>query len=126
MEKKKVFSQYAEDKEWINRLKFYKDEMAFLQSRIQEITSKYTDKEVLAMCDHYANQLELQRSAARNLKHAIERDERRLEVNIAENPVASDHRSVEDHIVEREEIENFEKLYHEFKADLVNFFVKWM
>jgi hypothetical protein len=126
MEKKKIYSLHTEDKEWLNRLRFYKDEMKFLQSRIEEITSKYTDKDVLAQCEHFSNQLELQKSAAQKLKHAIERDEKRLEADIVANPVASDHRSVEDHVTEREDIDTFERLYYEFKADLVNFFVKWM
>lgn len=126
MEQKKLYVLHAEDKEWLNRLRFYKEEMDFLQSRIEEIVPKYTDKEVLASCEHFSNQLTLQRHAAQKLKHAIKRDEQRVEANIIANPIAVDHRSIGDHLVERHEIDTFERLYHEFKSDLVTFFSKWM
>ncbi|MFZ4542842.1 MAG: hypothetical protein ACOYOA_02245 [Saprospiraceae bacterium] len=126
MDKKKIYELHNEHKEWLNKLDFYKADLKFLGDRVAEIASKNTDKEVSAQCDHFANQIEIQLNEAQKLKHSIKRHEKQIEIEVENNPIAVDHRSMEDHAHEREDMDTFERIYGEQRKDLIRFFSKWM
>jgi transposase len=126
MGKKKIFELHAEHKDWLNRLDFHKADIKFLVNRVAEISSKNTEKEVTAMCDHYTNLLEIHLNEAQKLKHAIKKHEHLVEQELSQNPVAVDHRRMEDHEKERLDIEKFEQLYSAQRNELLRFCSKWM
>src|SRR4051812_5933668 len=97
MEKKYAYDLHAEHKEFTNKLAFYKDEIKIMQSRIEEIASKNTSKEVLAFVDHFQNQLIIQKNNIDELNHRINEHEQYIQKNIAENPNSADHRKLNDH-----------------------------
>ena len=41
--------------DWLRELEFYKDELALLTTRLEEVASKNTDKDVLAQVEHFQN-----------------------------------------------------------------------
>ena len=126
MDKKKIFQLHDEHKEWLNRLDFYKQDIKFLAERVAEISAKNTDKDILTSCEHYTNTLDIQLNEAQKLKHAIKRHEKLVEQEIQQNPVAVDHRSMDDHAQEREDVERFEQLFGELRKELIRFCSKWM
>lgn len=126
MEKKNIYSLHEEHKTWLNVLQFYKDDIEVMKKRLEEIASKNTSKEVLAMVEHFQNQLIIQRNNIDELNHAVKQEENAIEKNINNNPVAVDHRSMEDNPKMRDDINSFEKNFAELRKDFIGFIAKWM
>ena len=124
--KSSIFTQHQEHEAWMNKLAFYDDEIVIMQNRISEITSKNTSKDVLAKVEHFQNQLIIQKKHIDDLRHKIRRDEKKLEANINANPVASDHRKIEDHSDERAFMEGFELNINEIRSHLNHFLAQHM
>ena len=126
MEKKNIYSLHEDHKTWLNVLSFYKDDIELLKKRIEEVAAKNSAKDVLAMIEHFQNQLIIQRNNIDELKHSVKASENELEKNISNNPVAVDHRSVEDEPELRDEMVTFEKNFADLRKELIGFISKWM
>jgi hypothetical protein len=121
-----IYSQHQEHTIWLNKLSFYGDDIAIMQKRIDEIAKKNTAKEVQMQIEHFQNQLLIQRSTISEIKHHIEKDEKYLNANIEKNETAVDHRKIEDHVAEREDVKSFEDNFNSLRKDLNHFAAKWM
>ena len=121
-----IYSQHYEHTEWLNKLSFYVDEISVMQKRIEEIAQKNTAKEVRIKIEHFQNQLLIQKNNIDALKRHIKHDEKLLKDNIMKNETAVDHRKVEDHIAEREDIESFENNFNNLRNEFNLFLAEWM
>jgi len=121
-----IFNQHNENVTFMQKLFFYKDEIAIMKNRIGEVAAKNSSKDVLAQIEHFQNQLIVQADNIDRIKHEIGLNEKALEANINKNETASDHRKVADHAFEREQVEGFEKHFNELRAELKAFLAKWM
>lgn len=126
MEKGKVYDQHAENNEFLSKLSFYKEEIHILEGRLAEVASKNSAKECLAEVEHFQNQLIIQRNNIDEIKHLVNQDEARLVKEIEANNVAVDHRSVDFHSNEKEQVETFEHHFNALRQELNAFFSKWM
>ena len=68
----------------------------------------------------------IQEKNIHNLKHHIGQDEKKLTSNVLENQVAVDHRKVEDHVEERNEMLSFENNFNALRKELNLFLSEWM
>jgi hypothetical protein len=121
-----IYSQHAENSDWMSKLKFYDDEILVLKNRLGEIASKNTDKEVLAQVEHFQNQLIIQKNNTDEISHIVKMNEEALQKEIKENPTAVDHRKVEYHSKEKAAVESFEKNFNEIRSEFKTFASKWM
>lgn len=121
-----IYNQHQENSEWMNKLFFYKDEIAIMQKRIEEVAKANTTKEVSAQIEHFQNQLIIQANNIDMIKHDVKQNEAVLEKNINANPVAVDHRKTADHTKERDAVESFEKNFNELRKELNTFLSKWL
>lgn len=126
METKKVYTLHEENKEWLSKLAFYKDEIKVMENRVSEIASKNTSKDILSSVEHFQNQLIIQRNSIDELAHSINDHETYLVNRAKENPTAIDHRSVNDHPVMRDSFNSFEKVINELRKELNMFLTKTM
>ncbi len=126
MKTEKVYTQHEENKQWMNSLLFYKDEIKIMNGRIGEIASKNTSKEVLAQIEHFQNQLLIQSNQLDRLKHSINLDNDIINNEIKKNSTAIDHRSIADHAAIREDMADFENIFKSLKGELNTFLSKWM
>jgi HAMP domain-containing protein len=126
MEQKYIYDLHHEYKEWLNTLSFYEDDILIMRKRVEEIAAKYTDKEVMAMVEHFQNQLILQQEQLEILRKKVKQGENKLEENIENNPTAVDHRKVDDNGAARDEMQTFEKLFNELRRELIRFLARWM
>lgn len=124
--KTSIYSQHQEHTEWLNKLSFYKDEIAIMQKRIDELSSKNSAKDLAVKFSHFHNQLAIQSDNIRNISHHITREEKAIQHNIEQNPVAADHRKVEDHGTERDMVEAFEHNFNQLRKELNELLSKWM
>lgn len=121
-----IYSQHYEHTEWLNKLSFYADEISVMQKRVEEIAQKNTAKEVKTKIEHFQNQLLIQKNNIDDLKCHIKDDEKLLKDNIMKNETAVDHRKVEDHSKERQDIEGFESNFNNLRKEFNLFLAEWM
>lgn len=103
--------------EWINALKFYKDEIMIFEHRLEEIVRRNTGQEVMAELEHFQNQFIREKEVIDELRHDIKAHENTLEKESKDNPVAIEHRYFTDHTKLRDRFQTFEKLYRELKGE---------
>lgn len=124
--KKNIYQLHEEHKIWLNKLLFYKDEVAIMQNRIAEIAKRNNSKEVLAFVEHFQNQLIIQKEQIDILSHDVRKHESDLEQAAKKNPTAVDHERLPDHKIEKDKIERFEKIIEDLRKELIHFLAKWM
>ena len=112
--------------EWLNILRFRKDEIAIFERRLEDVVKRNTGTEIMAELEHFQNQYIREREVIDELRHDIKSHENRLEKEAIEHPVAIDHRYFQDHSELRERMTTFERLYAELKEELHRWLVKRM
>lgn len=126
METSLITEQHKAHQEWLGKIAFYRDEVKIMQSRIEEIASKNTGKDILKQVEHFQNQLIIQSSTLDELSHDINKHEQEITEMIKANPIASDHRRAEVHPEHAEGIVSFEKYFNELRHELITFLAKTM
>jgi hypothetical protein len=124
--KENIFDQHLENQDWLKRLDFYKEEIVILKERLEEVTGKNNAPEFLKDVEHYQNQFIIQRNNIDELTHSIKVNERGLVKEVHANPVAVDHRKVENHESESNFLAYFEKNFAGLRAEYNKFLSKWM
>lgn len=125
MDTQKAYTLHEEHKTWLNKLAFYADDLMVLEKRLQEVVSKNTDKEVLAMAHHFENQFIMRKEQIDEMRHSIKEHESYIANKISHNP-AADHVDMHDHPKERNTIETFEKSFADTRTEFVSFLSKVM
>jgi len=123
---KTIYQLHEEHKTWLNKLLFYKDELSIMTNRLSEVESKNTSNEVLALVDHFNNQLLIQKEQIDILNHDIKSHESYLEAAVRKNVNDIEHAKFSDHKNHRESIAVFEKIFKELREELIDFLSKWM
>lgn len=104
-------------KEWLNALRFFKDELMIFEHRLEEVVRLNTKQEVLAELEHFQNQFIREKEVIDELRHDIKKSENEVEKEHKDNPVAIEHRWFKDHVDLRDRYETFERLYAELKTE---------
>jgi len=126
MEQKLTLELHEEHKTWLNKIAFYKDDLKIMRKRLEEIASKNTGKDVLALVEHFQNQFIVQDEAMDILKHDINDHETFIENKVNENSVALGKQKMHDHPKHRAEMEAFEKNFNSLRHEFIGFAAKWM
>ncbi len=126
MKTEKIYTLHEENKDWMNDLLFFRDEIAIMKTRLEEIAKKNTSKEILAQVEHFQNQFIIQADSIDNLKHEINLSNDAINHEIRKNEVAIDRRSMEDHAVLREKVLYFRKNFGFLKTEFNTCLSKWM
>jgi hypothetical protein len=111
---------------WQRMLEFFKQENAFLKTRLSEVVDRNTDKEFLALAEHFQNQFIIKDDFIGELKHDINEMETILKGSIVQLKNIPDKKIDAKHTKLRNEIEylekNFTQLKNEFNKYLVSVF----
>lgn len=126
MEQSKIDVLHSEHREWLNKLDFYKDDLVILRKRHDEVAAKNSSREVMAMVEHFQSQFIIQRNEIDEFRHVIKEHENKIEAAINNNPIAINRQSLSDHPDMRERMERFEKLFQEFRMELLRFVAKYI
>lgn len=111
---------------WKRQLDFEKDDLKFLQERLQEVANDWTSEEVLSMVTQYQNKFLRHNEVIDGLLNDIQQSEKELSEFAKENPIASDEIKMKDHAKMRDKVETQNKMYAEMKQDFVRFLAKTM
>lgn len=111
---------------WLNALRFYREEIMIFEHRMEEIVRRNTGSDMLAELEHFQNQYIREREVIDELRHDLKQHENVLEKEAKDHPVAIEHRYFTDHGDLRERMITFEHLYKELKEEFVRWLAKWM
>ena len=114
------------NREWLNLINFYRDEIRVMEKRMSEIASKNTGKEVLANLEHFQNQVIIQKAHLDDMQGDIVQIEDRISDEIKKNQTAADHRR---HAIPEklnQDMEQFRKLFYELRKNFMEYMVKVM
>jgi hypothetical protein len=115
---------HAENVEWSKSLGFYSDELRSFELRLSEVVIANTGTEVLSQVEHFQNQFIRQREVIDILNHEMNVGEDKILEEVKNNDVATDHRKMEDHSELRDQMQAFEKIYREMKAEFIEYLSK--
>ena len=121
-----LYELHEEHKEWMTKLKFYKDDIAIFEKRLEELVGKNTKTEATSKIEHFQNQFIIQKDKIDRIMHIITIDEDELQKEVNKNPIAVDHRRLENHPKERDLVETFESNYKALRNEFNEFSSKWM
>ena len=110
----------------MNNLLFYRDEIKIMEGRLAEVAAKNNSKDVLALVEQFQNQLTVQKENIDTLKHEINLSNDAISAEIKKNKVAVDHRDSKGEGKLEEKLKAFDKVFHNNKASLNLFLIKWM
>jgi len=125
-DKKHILELHDEIKNWKSAVELIKEETSTLNKQLEDIASENNKEEVRAQIEHFQNQFIRQAEVNDILNHDLKQAEHRLAVLSAENPVASDHRLVDDDPNIRDEAETHIKLFTELKSEFNRFATEWL
>jgi len=126
MKTEKVYTQHAENIEWLNNLAFYKDELKVMENRLSEIVSKNTSTDILAKLEQFQNRILISKNSIDILKHKINISNDEIKANVNGNSIAVEHRVIKDHTDLRNEIKIFNLNFTSLRSELNLFLLKWM
>jgi predicted nuclease with TOPRIM domain len=73
-------------KDWLRELNFYKSEIPIFRTRLEEIASDYSSKEILARVDHFENKFYIMSNHFDELLHDVNLKEQYLANKATEQP----------------------------------------
>ena len=72
--------------DWMRELQFYKNEIPFFKKRIEELSTKYTAKDVLAQIEHFENKFHIMDTHCDELIHDVKAKNKWLLNQASEQP----------------------------------------
>lgn len=106
---------------WEKKLAFYEDELKIMKNHLAEISAKNTDTAVKVRVEQFQNRFIIQKNEIDELKHFIHVEEDHLVQNVVENPVASDHRKLQDNAELRDRVNIFDPLFESLREEFNQF-----
>ena len=128
MKEKAIFigDLHFEHEMWKRELKFCKDELNFLQERLEDVVIVHDNEmDMMREVEHFQNQFILQNQNVDQFLHDVNAKEHELAEFAKDHPVAIDHVHFDDHTVLRHNMEGFAKNYNDLKQEFRQFVAKW-
>jgi predicted nucleic acid-binding Zn-ribbon protein len=113
---------HFEHKQWDSELAFWNDELKTFNNRLNELVSRWTDKDVLKQLEHFQNEFILHGNVIEDLQEAIEKHE----MNISKQDDAIDVPMFHTHKGIREKMETQRQIYADLKKEFFKFLSKYM
>lgn len=120
-DQKYIYDLHTDHQTWTADLAFYADQLKIMQERLLEVSSKNTNTEVKIKVEQFQNRFLIQRNELDILRHDIKIAEEQLQADIKENPVAVDHRKIDDDASLRDRAATYTQLFEELRDDFNKF-----
>ena len=111
-------------KSWLNELALADDEITFFKVNLEKVLTANNKLEITSQVEQFQNQFITHLNELQILRHDIKVAEKNLEQNISNNPVAADHRKIAADQGLRERVQQFIKLFMDFKYNYNAFLSK--
>jgi hypothetical protein len=128
MKKELIFNTdlHFEHENWSRELKFWIDELSSFQNRLDELVTRWTDKDVLAQVDKFQNKFTIQRDSFNEIENQIEMHESNVADHYMKNEDAMNKDLVKKHLAMRDRMEEQRNLFHGIKKDFFKFLTQYM
>jgi hypothetical protein len=120
MNSDKAYNLHVEHQQWLENLRFYEDELAFLKRKLAELLVRNNSEDVRIEIERYQNQVIIQKNEIDELRHSIKEHETYIERNLK----PGNEKTFYDHSKERDRMETFEKLFKEMKNAFTRFMMR--
>ena len=129
MEAQIIFNSdlHFEHVQWKSELSFWEDEIKSFKHRLEELSVRWTDQEVLRQLEQFQNQFILHSEVIDELQHTInvhETEMSKVDMTDKISPMNTVHSK--DHLAFREKMEAQRVIYSELKRDFYRFMSKYM
>jgi hypothetical protein len=115
---------HRSNREWLNLIQFYRDEIKIMENRMAEVASKNTGKEVLSRLEHFQNQAIIHKAHLDDLQGEIVRLEDIITDEVKKNKTASDHRRHESPEKIKNAMDSFQKLFYQLREEFKEYLIK--
>ena len=122
MEKNKTDQVVQECMAWERLLDFFKQENSHLKIRLSEVLDDKTDKDFLALAEHFQNQFILKDEFVDEMSHDVREQEKTL-VIVAEKKAIIEERLIKKQQKIRNEMEFLEKDFNRMKNEFNKYLV---
>jgi hypothetical protein len=117
---------HFEHRLWLNELKFYKEELAIFEHRLDDLVKRNNVKKALARLEQFQNKFIHQKEVIHDLKHRVKAHEKQLATFAENHPVAVDHQYFTDHKSLRDEMLDYREIFAELKEIFMRYLAEWM
>jgi hypothetical protein len=117
---------HFEHKQWNQELLFWEDELKSFNSRLSELVSRWTDKDMLAQLEHYQNEFILHEGVINSLRDDIEMHETNMSAHYKNGEDTLNKALVKTHIEFRKRMETQRHIYNDLKKEFFHFLSKYM
>lgn len=122
MEKNKINQVLQECMAWERLLDFFKQENSYLKTRLSEVLDNKTDKDFLALAEHFQNQFILKDEFVDEMLHDVREQEKNLHI-LAEKKATIEERLIKKQQKIRNEMEFLEKDFNRMKNEFNKYLV---
>lgn len=112
---------HFEHQQWSRELDFWQDELKTFKHRLEELYSKWKDKELLTRLDHYENRFRIHSDKIHEFKQRIYAHELNMAQHTKVGDISIDRVSYPYHLDFRQQIEVQREMYNELKKEFFKF-----
>ncbi len=117
---------HFEHQNWKSELDFWKDELKSFNNRLSELTTRWTNQEVLKQLEHYQNEFILHGGVIEDLQETIEEHEASMAGHSKMGNESMDVALVKKHLKFRDQIQTQRQMYAGLKKEFFSFLTKYM
>jgi len=110
----------------LRSLDFYKQEIAILTKRLEEVAADNTGHEAAQKVEHFQNQFLIQRNNIDELKHRIHENLNKIESQVKESAGFISQSSAAENVELYDQYLTEEKIVNEVRQEFNRFASKWM
>jgi len=126
LKKKHATDLHHEYLEWIEKFKFYEEEMVRMRTHLSELMANNTATEVQSTGEQLLNRLDIQRNHLQTIKDHLRHQERIIAHEVKANPTQYKHVLTPEDEVKQAEIGYFEKSFPELREEVREFQSKYL
>jgi hypothetical protein len=115
---------HHETKDAIRQVQFYKEEIAILGKRIEEVAAKNTASEVLAQVEHFHNKFNLYQVECHDLNHELEIRLEKAQKMATELPTHTHEKFIEENEELQNKVDSFVRAFSDTRRELNKFLAK--
>ena len=117
---------HFEHERWKSELLFWRDEMKSFTKRLEELVTRWSDKEVLAQLEHFQNEFILHGGRIDEFLEGIENHEHQIAGSSKSGEDSMDRILFKKHLEFRDEMETEREMFHTLKKEFFAFLTKYM
>lgn len=115
--KEQLMELKSEHDQWQDKIKFYRNEVKQFNNHLESVANPSASKEVMAAVEHFQNQFIRQKEVLDIIRHEFKEHENLIDrLEHANSPEAEDNIQ-KLHNIQRDKLDQFEKIFHELRSE---------